>query len=108
YSGLLTRQACHKTAFYPPIGLSYDRINIKNFARYAYSTTYYVCAQVKRPKVRWLYKGQGLVEFIEWPEGFGMGTQSHPELKSRPESPAPTFLGLIEAAKKFHSNGSNE
>jgi len=27
-----------------------------------------------------------------------VGTQAHPEFKSRPERPAPLFLGLVEAA----------
>ena len=43
-----------------------------------------------------------LVEFIEI-EGhrFFVGTQGHPELKSRLERPAPLFMGLVEAAKKY-------
>jgi CTP synthase len=40
-----------------------------------------------------------LVEFIEL-EGhpFWIGTQAHPELKSRPDRPAPLFRAFIEAA----------
>jgi CTP synthase len=40
-----------------------------------------------------------LVEFVEL-EGhpFWVGTQGHPELKSRPTRPAPLFQGLIDAA----------
>ena len=39
-----------------------------------------------------------LVEFIEWPKGFGVGTQAHPELRSRLTEPAPLFVGLVGAA----------
>ncbi|MEM9134092.1 MAG: CTP synthase [Actinomycetota bacterium] len=40
-----------------------------------------------------------LVEFIELPDHpFWIGTQAHPELKSRPDRPAPLFDALIRAA----------
>jgi CTP synthase len=40
-----------------------------------------------------------LVEFIELPENdFWVGTQGHPEFKSRPDRPHPLFKGLVEAA----------
>ena len=39
-----------------------------------------------------------LVEFVEWKGQFGVGTQAHPELKSRLESPAPLFVSLLQAA----------
>jgi len=40
-----------------------------------------------------------LVEFIEMPSHpFWVGTQAHPEFKSRPNRPAPLFRGLIAAA----------
>jgi CTP synthase len=40
-----------------------------------------------------------LVEFIELPtHPFWIGTQAHPELKSRPNRPAPLFDGFIQAA----------
>jgi CTP synthase len=39
-----------------------------------------------------------LVEFIEIPElKYFVGTQAHPELKSRMESPAPLFYGFVKA-----------
>jgi len=41
---------------------------------------------------------KGIVEMAEWKDGFGIGTQAHPELKSRLEVPAPLFMGLIKAA----------
>jgi CTP synthase len=40
-----------------------------------------------------------LVEFVELPgHAFFVGTQAHPEFKSRPDRPHPLFLGLIKAA----------
>ena len=40
-----------------------------------------------------------LVEFIELPDHpFWVGTQAHPEFKSRPNRPAPLFRGLVGAA----------
>jgi len=40
-----------------------------------------------------------LVEFIELPaNAFWVGTQGHPEFKSRPDRPHPLFKGLVEAA----------
>ncbi len=40
-----------------------------------------------------------LVEFVELPgHEFFVGTQAHPEFKSRPDRPHPLFLGLITAA----------
>ncbi len=40
-----------------------------------------------------------LVEFIELSDHpYWIGTQAHPELKSRPDRPAPLFDGLVEAA----------
>ena len=40
-----------------------------------------------------------LVEFVELPgHPFFVGTQAHPEFKSRPDRPHPLFRGLIAAA----------
>ena len=42
-----------------------------------------------------------LMEFMELPgHPFFVGTQAHPEFKSRPLKPSPLFDGLIKAAKK--------
>ncbi len=44
---------------------------------------------------------EGLVEIVEVPDHpFYMGTQGHPEYKSRPLSPHPIFIGFIQAAAK--------
>ncbi|MFX0063489.1 MAG: CTP synthase [Candidatus Hermodarchaeota archaeon] len=42
-----------------------------------------------------------LMEFVELPKEkhpFWLGTQAHPEFKSRPNRPAPLYLGFIQAA----------
>jgi len=47
------------------------------------------------------YKAQDLVEFVELPKEehpYYIGTQAHPELRSRPTRPHPLFVGLIAAA----------
>ena len=44
---------------------------------------------------------EGLVEIIEVPDHpFYVGTQGHPEYKSRPLKPHPIFLGFLEAVAK--------
>lgn len=40
-----------------------------------------------------------IVEISEWPDGFGVATQAHVELKSRVEEPAPLFVEFLKAAK---------
>ncbi len=48
---------------------------------------------------------QRLPEIIEFPDHpFFIGVQFHPELKSRPHTPHPLFLGLVEAAWIHHKN----
>lgn len=48
-----------------------------------------------------IYPERDLVEFVELPREvhpYYVGTQAHPEFKSRPTRPHPLFLGLISAA----------
>ena len=43
-----------------------------------------------------------LVEMIEIKDHpYFVGSQFHPEFKSRPDRPAPLFVGLIKAAKEY-------
>jgi len=39
-----------------------------------------------------------LVEIIEWKDSYGIGTQAHPELQSRPLRPAPLFVSFVKKA----------
>jgi CTP synthase len=48
-----------------------------------------------------VYAEKNLVEFVELPREvhpYYVGTQAHPELRSRPTRPHPLFIGLIKAA----------
>jgi CTP synthase len=48
-----------------------------------------------------VYAKDNLIEFVELPpevHPFYIGTQAHPELRSRPTRPHPLFIGLISAA----------
>ena len=48
-----------------------------------------------------MFKDRDLVEFVELPREvhpYYVGTQAHPELRSRPTAPHPLFVGLIGAA----------
>ncbi|WP_298177953.1 CTP synthase [Saccharomonospora sp.] len=47
-----------------------------------------------------------LVEFVELPKDvhpFFVGTQAHPELKSRPTRPHPLFVAFVRAAVDYHT-----
>ncbi len=49
-----------------------------------------------------------LVEFVELPKDvhpFFVGTQAHPELKSRPTRPHPLFVSFVRAAVDYHTAG---
>ena len=48
-----------------------------------------------------MFAERDLVEFVELPQEvhpYYVGTQAHPELRSRPTKPHPLFVGLIKAA----------
>jgi len=40
-----------------------------------------------------------ILELLDHP--YFVGTQAHPEMKSRPMKPSPPFTGLIQAAMKY-------
>ncbi|BCS91282.1 MAG: CTP synthase [Candidatus Micrarchaeota archaeon] len=42
-----------------------------------------------------------LVEIVEWSQSFGIGTQAHPELRSRLEKPSELFLRFLEEAYRY-------
>ncbi|MCW1293825.1 MAG: CTP synthase [Candidatus Parvarchaeota archaeon] len=48
-----------------------------------------------------------LVEIMEWKNSYGIGTQAHPELKSRPSRPSPLFLSFINAASEVKKQSLN-
>ena len=71
--------------------------------RYEFNNEYTDTLTKKGLKITGVTRDRKLVEFIEWSSSFGIGTQSHPELKSRFETPAPLFVSLLAAAKKKRS-----
>ena len=66
--------------------------------RYEFNNAYRDILKKRGLKLTGMTRDRKLVEFVEWGDGFGIGTQSHPELKSRFEAPAPLFVSLVEAA----------
>ncbi len=82
-----------------------DLISERHRHRYEFNNEYADILKKKGLKITGVTKDRKLVEFIEWSSGFGIGTQSHPELKSRFEAPAPLFLSFIAAANKNHAKG---
>ena len=71
--------------------------------RYEVNNAYRDDLQAKGLHVSGTSPDGNLVEFVELDRSlhpFYVGTQAHPELKSRPTQPHPLFVGLIEAAVK--------
>ncbi len=75
--------------------------------RYEFNNDYRARLTKKGLLLAGLSPDKQLVEIIEIPgHPFFIGTQFHPELKSRPLYPQPLFKGLIAAAKKRASSKS--
>jgi CTP synthase len=66
--------------------------------RYEFNSTYREILEEKGLVVSGTTAGGNVVEIVEWKSHFGIGTQAHPELKSRLESPAPLFMAFVRAA----------
>ncbi|MFA6269449.1 MAG: CTP synthase (glutamine hydrolyzing) [archaeon] len=72
--------------------------------RYEVNPAYHDCLKKEGLVLSGLSQNGKLVEFIELPKEvhpYFTATQSHPELKSKLEKPAPLFFGLIRAAKEL-------
>ncbi len=70
--------------------------------RYEVNPEYHERLAVKGMQLVGLSPDGKLVEFIELAKKvhpYYVGTQGHPELRSRPNRPHPMFVGLIRAAK---------
>jgi CTP synthase len=83
----------------------YGKKNIQERHRHRYEVNPNFIEQFesKGLKVCGRNPGTNLVEMIELDRNihpFFVGTQAHPEMKSRLQNPAPLFVGLISAAKK--------
>ena len=80
-----------------------ERIEERHRHRYEVNNKYREQIAATGLKFSGLSPDQHLVEFVELPESlhpYYVGTQAHPELKSRPTRPHPLFSGLIAAAIK--------
>ena len=65
--------------------------------RYEFNNKYRAALSRNGLRITGVNLDSNLVEFIEWSDAFGIGTQAHPELKSRIESPAPLFVSFVKA-----------
>ena len=80
-----------------------DHIEERHRHRYEVNNKYRDQIASTGLKFTGLSPDQHLVEFVELPESihpYYVGTQAHPELRSRPTRPHPLFVGLIAAAIK--------
>ncbi len=76
-----------------------DKISERHRHRYEVNNNFRKQLEAKGLLVAGINSKQNLVEIIELPKHkFFVGTQFHPEFKSRPLSPHPLFVGLIKAS----------
>src|SRR3989339_1061223 len=77
------------------------KISERHRHRYEFNNAYREAIDEAGLKVVGVNKETDLVEIVELKNHpFFIGTQFHPELKSRPTSPHPLFVGLIKATMK--------
>ncbi|MEK7076311.1 MAG: gamma-glutamyl-gamma-aminobutyrate hydrolase family protein [Patescibacteria group bacterium] len=78
-----------------------DKISERHRHRYEVNNNFRKQLEAKGLLVAGINPKQNLVEIIELPKHkFFIGTQFHPEFKSRPLSPHPLFKGFIQAATR--------
>ncbi len=77
---------------------SKKKITERHRHRYEFNNKYRKVLEKNGLVIAGINPKENLVEFIEWKDGFGVGTQAHPELKSRLESPAPLFISFVKEA----------
>ena len=80
------------------------RISERHRHRYEFNNNYRDMLKKNGLKISGVTTDGKLVEFVEWTSSFGIGTQAHPELKSRFEAPAPLFVSLVDAALAFSNS----
>ncbi|PFG16512.1 CTP synthase [Propionicimonas paludicola] len=79
------------------------KVSERHRHRYEVNNAYRDQLEAHGLKISGVSPDGNLVEFVELDRGlhpYYVGTQAHPELKSRPTQPHPLFAGLIEAALK--------
>jgi CTP synthase len=75
-----------------------ENISERHRHRYEVNNAYRKSLEEKGMIISATTPDNNLVEIVEWKDSFGIGTQAHPEFKSRPDRPAPLFLHFIKAA----------
>lgn len=82
-----------------------DEISERHRHRWEVNPKYVNILEENGLKISGTYPEKDLVEIIELPNHpFFIASQFHPEFKSRPESPAPLFVGFVRAALKRMRN----
>src|SRR5690606_14822049 len=78
-----------------------DEIEERHRHRYEFNNDYKQKLEENGMIFSGIYEKQDLVEIAEIKDHpFMIGSQFHPEFKSRPNKPHPLFKGFIEATKK--------
>ncbi|MFT4310294.1 MAG: CTP synthase [Candidatus Woesearchaeota archaeon] len=78
-----------------------EKVNERHRHRYEVNPAYHDALQKAGLVLSGLSANKQLVEFIELPtHPFFVGTQAHPELQSSLDTPAPLFVGLLQACMK--------
>ena len=85
------------------VASTYGAIEISERHRHRYEVNNQYREQISKAGLVFsgMFKERDLVEFVELPKEvhpYYVGTQAHPELRSRPTRPHPLFVGLIAAA----------
>ena len=85
------------------VAATYGSTEVSERHRHRYEVNNKYCEQISSAGLVFsgMYKERDLVEFVELPKEvhpYYVGTQAHPELRSRPTRPHPLFIGLIAAA----------
>ena len=82
---------------------TYESLEISERHRHRYEVNNLYREQISKAGLVFsgMFTQRDLVEFVELPQQvhpYYVGTQAHPELRSRPTKPHPLFVGLIKAA----------
>ena len=85
------------------VATTYGSTEVSERHRHRYEVNNEYREQISSPGLVFsgMFKERDLVEFVELPKEvhpYYVGTQAHPELRSRPTRPHPLFIGLIAAA----------
>ncbi|MFW6298635.1 MAG: CTP synthase [Bacillota bacterium] len=84
-----------------------DDVQERHRHRYEFNNEYLDTLRQKGMVFSGVYPAQGLVEIVELSDHpYFIGSQFHPEFKSRPERAHPLFKGLIQAALKHKRQSS--